>query len=59
MVSAVLFVIFVATPTINSEVTRVEVGYFVAALVLCGLLWAVYRRGAARDDVVAAPMAKT
>jgi O-antigen/teichoic acid export membrane protein len=52
MIAAVLFVIFVATPTITSEVTRVEVGYFVAALVLCGLLWAVYRRGPARlDDV--------
>jgi O-antigen/teichoic acid export membrane protein len=48
MVAAVLFVIFVATPTISSEVTRVEVGYFVAALVLCGLLWAVYRRGPAK-----------
>jgi O-antigen/teichoic acid export membrane protein len=43
--AAALFVVFVATPTITAEVTRVEVGYFVAALVLCGLLWAVYRRG--------------
>jgi O-antigen/teichoic acid export membrane protein len=46
--AAVLFVVFVATPTISAEVTRVEVGYFLATLVLCGLLWAVYRRGAAR-----------
>jgi O-antigen/teichoic acid export membrane protein len=38
-----LFVAFVATPTITSEVTRVEVGYFAAAAVLCGLLVAVYR----------------
>ena len=45
--AAALFVAFVATPTISAEVTRVEVGYFVAALVLCGLLWAVYRRGPA------------
>jgi O-antigen/teichoic acid export membrane protein len=43
--SAVLFVAFVASPVISDEVTRVEVGYFVAALVLCGLLWGVYRRG--------------
>jgi O-antigen/teichoic acid export membrane protein len=43
--AAALFVLFVATPTISAVVTRVEVGYFVAALVLCGLLWAVYRRG--------------
>jgi O-antigen/teichoic acid export membrane protein len=46
--AAALFVVIVATPTISSEVTRVEVGYFSAALVLCGLLWAVYRRGAAK-----------
>ncbi|HEY2650285.1 MAG TPA: hypothetical protein VGI50_00075 [Solirubrobacteraceae bacterium] len=43
--SAALFLALVATPTIANEVTRVEVGYFVATLVLCGLLWAVYRRG--------------
>ena len=43
--AAALFVAFVATPTISSEVTRVEVGYFLAALVLCGLLSVVYRRG--------------
>jgi O-antigen/teichoic acid export membrane protein len=43
--AAALFVVFVATPTISAEVTRVEVGYFVAALVLCSMLWAVYRRG--------------
>jgi len=34
-------------PTISSEVTRVEVSYFTATLVLCGLLWAIYRRGSA------------
>ncbi len=45
--AAALFVLIVATKTISSEVTRVEVGYFVSTLVLCGLLWAVYRRGAA------------
>ena len=42
--AAALFVVLVATPTISGEVTRVEVGYFAATLVLCGLLWAVYRR---------------
>ena len=45
LTAAALFVVLVAEPTISSEVTRVEVGYFTAALVLCGLLWAVYRRG--------------
>jgi O-antigen/teichoic acid export membrane protein len=42
--SAALFILIVATHSIAAEVTRVEVGYFVATLVLCGLLWAVYRR---------------
>ncbi len=47
LVAATLFVIFVALPTITSEVTRVEVGYFGATAVLCGLLTLVYRRGPA------------
>jgi hypothetical protein len=51
LIAAALFVLFVATPTISAEVTRVEVGYFVAALVLCGLLLAVYRRGRAPSAV--------
>jgi O-antigen/teichoic acid export membrane protein len=44
LLAAGLFVLIVATPTISSEVTRVEVGYFVSTLVLAGLLWALYRR---------------
>jgi O-antigen/teichoic acid export membrane protein len=44
LLAAALFVALVASPTISNEVTRVEVGYFLAALVLCGLLWGVYRR---------------
>jgi O-antigen/teichoic acid export membrane protein len=47
LTAAALFVVFVATPTISSEVTRVEVGYCLAALVLSGLLTVVYRRGPA------------
>jgi O-antigen/teichoic acid export membrane protein len=47
LVAAVLFVAFVAAPTIHDEVLRVEVGYFGATAVLCTLLWAVYRRGPA------------
>jgi O-antigen/teichoic acid export membrane protein len=54
LVAAGLFVVLVATPMISAEVTRVEVGYFVAALVLCGLLWAVYRRGAPEATAPAA-----
>ncbi|MBV8947694.1 MAG: hypothetical protein JOZ95_19855, partial [Solirubrobacterales bacterium] len=45
--AAALFVVFVAAPAIHSEVTRVEVAYFTATLVLSGLLWAIYRRGPA------------
>ncbi len=45
--AAALFVAFVASHAISSEVTRVEVGYFIATLVLCGLLWGVYRLGRA------------
>jgi len=47
LTAAALFVLFMLTPAITSEVTRVEVSYFTAALVLCGLLTAVYRRGPA------------
>jgi Flp pilus assembly protein protease CpaA len=47
LVAAGLFVAFVALPTISAEVTRVEVGYFLAAAVLCGLLTLVYRLGPA------------
>jgi O-antigen/teichoic acid export membrane protein len=46
--SAALFVAFVAAPTISSEVTRVEVGYFGAALILCTLLAGVYRLGSSK-----------
>ena len=45
--AAALFVVLMLTPAIGSEVTRVEVSYFAATLVLCGLLWAIYRRGSA------------
>jgi hypothetical protein len=47
LIAAALFVLLVAEPTISNEVTRVEVGYFTGTLVLCGLLWAIYRRGPA------------
>ncbi len=53
LVSAGLFVLFVAFPTISNEVTRVEVGYFGAALLLSTLLWLVYREGPSRHPVPA------
>jgi O-antigen/teichoic acid export membrane protein len=55
--SAALFVLFMLSEAISNEVTRVEVAYFTAALVLCGLLWAIYRRGPSRSTSrVAAPV---
>jgi O-antigen/teichoic acid export membrane protein len=43
LAAAAIFVLFVALPTISSQVTRVEVGYAGAAGVLCGLLYLAYR----------------
>jgi O-antigen/teichoic acid export membrane protein len=43
LAAAAIFVLFVALPTISSQVTRVEVGYAGAAAVLCGLLYLAYR----------------
>jgi O-antigen/teichoic acid export membrane protein len=54
LVAGALFILLVATPTISNEVTRVEVGYFAATLVLSGLLWLVYRRGALKPLPAAA-----
>ncbi len=49
LLAAAVFVGFVALPTVHSPVTRVEVGYFSATAILTALLYAVYRRGPARD----------
>jgi O-antigen/teichoic acid export membrane protein len=54
LISAALFVALVASDLIGSEVTRVEVGYFLATALLCGMLWLVYRRGDARAQIAAA-----
>jgi hypothetical protein len=45
--AAALFVALMLSDAIDNQVTRVEVSYFTAALVLCGLLTAIYRRGPA------------
>jgi O-antigen/teichoic acid export membrane protein len=47
--SAAVFVAFVAAPTITDQVTRVEVGYFLATAVLASLLGLVYRLGPGRE----------
>ena len=46
LISAALFVAFVASTLVASEVTRVEVGYFGATALLCLMLTVVYRRAA-------------
>jgi O-antigen/teichoic acid export membrane protein len=52
--AAALFVVFMLSDAISNEVTRVEVAYFTGTLILCGLLWAVYRRGSAPVRAVGA-----
>jgi O-antigen/teichoic acid export membrane protein len=47
LISAVVFVVFVASSVVGAEVTRVEVGYLLATAVLTAMLTVVYRRGAA------------
>ena len=44
LLSAVLFVAWVLAPIVDSEVLRVEVGYFGATFLLSGLLFGLYRR---------------
>lgn len=46
LVSALLFVAWVASPIVADEVLRVETGYFGAAFLLSGLLYELYRRPA-------------
>ncbi len=46
LLSAVLFVAWVASPIVSDEVLRVETGYFGAALILSCLLFGLYRRPA-------------
>jgi O-antigen/teichoic acid export membrane protein len=45
--AAALFVALMLSEAIGNQVTRVEVSYFIATLVLCVLLTAIYRRGPA------------
>jgi O-antigen/teichoic acid export membrane protein len=50
LISAALFVAFVASTLIASEVTRVELGYFGATALLCLMLAVVYRRAASQPQ---------
>jgi O-antigen/teichoic acid export membrane protein len=49
LVSAAAFVAWMLVGVVGDELVRAEVGYLGAAVVLCGLLWVVYRRGATRE----------
>jgi O-antigen/teichoic acid export membrane protein len=42
---AAAFVAWMLLPVVSDELVRAEVGYAGAAGLLCGLLWALYRRG--------------
>ncbi len=55
LLSAGLFVALMVSPMISNQVTRVEVSYFTSTLVLCGLLWALYRRGGVGSAPTAEP----
>ena len=55
LTAGAVFVAFVAAPTIGNEVTRVEVGYAGATLLLCALLWTIYRRGSRAASAIARP----
>jgi O-antigen/teichoic acid export membrane protein len=44
LVVAVLFVVWMILPIVDDELLRAEVGYAGAATLLCGLLYALYRR---------------
>ena len=50
LISGAVFVVFTATHTIAAEVERVEVGYFIATLLLSVLLYAAYRRSSPADS---------
>jgi O-antigen/teichoic acid export membrane protein len=49
--AAVVFVVWLVAPVIDDELLRAEVGYLGAAALLCGLLAALYRRGAASPTI--------
>jgi O-antigen/teichoic acid export membrane protein len=55
LTAGAVFVVFVAAPTIADEVTRVEVGYSAATVLLCSLLVAIYRRGSREPALTARP----
>jgi O-antigen/teichoic acid export membrane protein len=55
LIAAAAFVAFVATHTIASEVTRVEVGYCGATALLALLLWALYRRAGSVSPLPGTP----
>jgi O-antigen/teichoic acid export membrane protein len=49
LLSAVAFVAWMLVDVVGDQLVRAEVGYLGAAVVLCGLLWVVYRRAGAGE----------
>jgi hypothetical protein len=47
LLAAAIFVAWMLAPLVDDELLRAEVGYAGAAALLCGLLAALYARGAA------------
>ena len=52
---AAVFVVWCLVPIVGDEFHRVEVGYLVGAMVLCALLYALYRRPHPRAEDVVEP----
>ena len=58
LTAAGLFVGLMLAPTFASEVRRVELAYFSATLLLCALLWLIYRLAARQRAPARAAMAE-
>jgi O-antigen/teichoic acid export membrane protein len=51
LISAVLFVLVVALRLWHSQVTDVEIGYFISTALLAAILWVLYRRSDSAEAV--------
>ena len=50
LAAGTLFLGWMLTPAVSSQLVRAELGYAGATAVLCALLWGLYRRGRATGD---------
>jgi O-antigen/teichoic acid export membrane protein len=56
LLAAAIFIGWLVAPVIDDELLRAEVGYLGAAAVLCGLLAALYKRGAPSSTIAPPPV---